>query len=186
MIRHEVYRDLDGREFALASLDADEQLLVKDFQRLAATKPEWHDFDNYWLKAVRNFYGAKGVSRKEYIQTPVFEIAQDLSSRIALAAGLVRNSDYRDQLEEIARERFKTRREFCEATGMSEDMASHLFAGRKHLSLETLTEVVQRLGCVLRIVPIVPNEADGTNAVVARNGTSGDSIVVGDSTVASR
>ena len=154
MIRREVYRDLDGREFALAALEPDEQRLVADFRRHAATGPEWHDFDNYWLKALREFYGAKGLSRKEYIQTTVWHIAQDLSGRIAIAAGLARYGDYRDQLAAIARERFKTRREFCEAVGLSEDMFSHLCAGRKHLSLETLSKVVERLGCVLKIVPI--------------------------------
>ena len=52
---------------------------------------------------------------------------------------------------------------FCQAAGLSEDMASHLFAGRKHLSMETLTQVLQRLGCTLRIVPVSANGAVPAN-----------------------
>jgi hypothetical protein len=174
MTRREVYRDLKGQEFALAALDAEEQQLLREIRRRAAGNPDWGEFDTFWVNAVARFYDARGLTRKESRQTAVFRIAQDLSGRIAIAAGLARLPDYRDQLAAIARERFKTRREFCEAVGLSEDMFSHVVAGRKHLSLETLTQVVKRLGCTLRIVPIVENEADGKKEAAACSGANGD------------
>jgi hypothetical protein len=174
MIHREVYRDLEGREFPLAALDDGERKLIAEIRRYAATRPEWHEFDNYWLKAVRELYTTRGLSRKETVQTAVFRIAQDLSSRIALAAGLVRQPDYRDQLAAIARDRFKTRRDFCEATGLSEDMLSHVLARRKHLSMETLTQVVERLGCVLRIVPVVENDTEENKEVAVCSRANGD------------
>ncbi len=160
--------------FALDEHDAQERSLLDDLRRRAADKPKWHEFENYWPLGVGRFYDDRGLTRKESIQTIVFQIAQDLSSRLALATGLARPSDYRDQLEEIARERFKTGREFCKATSLSEDMASHLFAGRKHLSIETLSQVVERLGCALRIVPIAENEVDGKNEVAACSTANGN------------
>jgi hypothetical protein len=42
--------------------------------------------------------------------------------------------------------------------GISEDMLSHVLAGRKDLSLEALTTALERIGYRLRIVPapVVP------------------------------
>jgi len=40
-----------------------------------------------------------------------------------------------------------------EATGLSEDMLSHVFAGRKHLAIDTLEESLHRIGYALHIVP---------------------------------
>ena len=73
--------------------------------------------------------------------------------RLAVAQGVARNPDYRDEIEELIRTRFKTRREFCEATGLSEDMLSHVLARRKHIAIDTLSEALSRIGCFLRIVP---------------------------------
>ena len=81
-------------------------------------------------------------------------MAADLSGRIAVAAGIARLGDYRDELEELIREKFPSRRAFCEASGLSEDMLSHVLAGRKDLSLAKLTEALGRIGYRLRIVPL--------------------------------
>ncbi|MEX0704496.1 MAG: hypothetical protein WD069_20510 [Planctomycetales bacterium] len=93
------------------------------------------------------------MSRKESARSALFRIAQDLDDRLAIAQGLARAPDYRDELAELIRERFKTRREFCRATGISEDMLSHVLAGRKHLAIDTLQQALARIGCTLRIVP---------------------------------
>jgi hypothetical protein len=45
------------------------------------------------------------------------------------------------------------RRAFCEATGLGEDMLSHVLAGRKDLSVPALTRALERIGYRLRIVP---------------------------------
>jgi hypothetical protein len=87
-----------------------------------------------------------------------YRVGQDLGSRLAVAAGAARPPDYRDDLEELIRTRFRTRREFCEATGISEDMLSHVLARRKHLALDTLTEALNRIGYTLHIAPLAEVE----------------------------
>jgi hypothetical protein len=57
-------------------------------------------------------------------------------------------------LEDLVREKFASQRAFCKATGLSEDMLSHVLAGRKDLSLARLTAALARIGYVLRIVPM--------------------------------
>lgn len=53
----------------------------------------------------------------------------------------------------MIRTHFHTRREFCEATGISEDMLSHVLAGRKHLAIDTLSQALARIGYRLQITP---------------------------------
>jgi hypothetical protein len=102
---------------------------------------------------VGDFYEARGIPRKASRDGVIFHIAADLSGRLGIRAGLIRMDDYRDELEDLIRERFPTRRAFCEATGLSEDMLSHVLAGRKDLSLGALTKALERIGYRLRIVP---------------------------------
>jgi hypothetical protein len=147
------YVDLKGCELSLADLDAEERAFVAELQARYDTSPEWNEFENYWTTAVAQFYGARGLTRRESRQKPAYRIAQDLGNRLAIAAGLARAPDYRDELDEIVRAHFATRREFCEATGLAEDMLSHVLARRKHLSMEALASVLSRIGYVLRIVP---------------------------------
>jgi len=149
----EIYLDLDGRKFPLGMLDAAERRLVARLRRRARTHPDWCDFDNYWMPAVAAFYDARGLSRKKSRRTAVYQIAQDLSSRLGIAAGLIRSLDYRDELQQIVNQRFPSRRAFCKATGISEDLLSHVLAGRKDLSLATLTRALAKIGYTLRITP---------------------------------
>jgi hypothetical protein len=94
------------------------------------------------------------------IETPVYRILQDLGSRLGIAQGKVRMSDYRDELEQLILTRFKTRRAFCEATGLSEDMLSHVLARRKHLGIDTLTDALAKIGFALHITPVSEAEAN--------------------------
>jgi hypothetical protein len=153
MRRRNVYVDLDGHEIALAGLDAGERRLVARLCRRAQTHPEWTDFENYWMRQVGAFYDARGVSRRVSRESVPFRIAQDLSSRLGLAAGLIRPDDYLSDLEGLIQEKFPTRRAFCEATGFSEDVLDQVLAGRKDLSLAALTRALERIGYRLRIVP---------------------------------
>jgi hypothetical protein len=149
----EVYVDLDGHRIALTALDAEERRLVARLRRRARANPDWNAFDNYWTVAVPAFYQAQGLARRAVPRTLVWRIAQDLSSRLGIAQGFIRPADYRDELEELIREKFPSRRAFCEATGIAEDMLSHVLAGRKDLSLEALTQALARIGYRLGIVP---------------------------------
>jgi hypothetical protein len=156
MRRHDVYVDLDGHEIALAGLDAGERRLVARLRRRAQTHPDWTDFDNYWTRQLRAFYDPLGASRRVVRESAPFRIALDLSGRLGIAAGLVRPDDYLGDLEDLIREKFPSRRAFCEATGLAEDMLSHVLAGRKHYTIDTLAEGLERIGYTLRIRPVQP------------------------------
>jgi len=145
---------MDGNEICLGHLDAEERRLLGQIRRRARTHPDWDDFDNYWTAGVPAFYQARGLDRRAVARTILWRIAQDLSGRIAVAAGLARMSDYRDDLEELIRTKYATQRAFCEATGLSQDMLSHFLAGRKELSLGALTKALARIGHTLHIRPI--------------------------------
>jgi hypothetical protein len=152
--RAELYVDLRGREVSLGGLDADERKLLARLRRRARTHPDWIDFGNFWTREVAAFYDARGLTRPEARQTAVYRVAQDLGSRLGIAAGLVRAPDYRTELEDLIRRAYPTRRAFCEATGLSEDMLSHVLAGRKNMSLATLVEALQRIGYGLHVRPL--------------------------------
>ncbi len=153
MKQSDVYIDLDGQEVSLFHLDAEERKLVARIQRRALTHPDWDDFDNWWTRAVPKFYESRGMDRSVIPRSIPWHIAQDLSGRLGIAAGLVRPDDYQGDLEDLIREKFPSRRAFCEATGITEDMLSHVLAGRKDLSLASLTQALGRIGYRLRIVP---------------------------------
>jgi hypothetical protein len=150
----DVYTDLDGNEIALAGLDAEERRLIAGLRRRARAKPDWDTFDNYWTIAVPAFYQARGMDRKAVPRTRGWRIAQDLSSRLGLAQGLIRPDDYLSDLEALARKLFPSQRAFCDATGIAPDMLSHVLAGRKDLSLAALTKALERIGYRLRIMPV--------------------------------
>src|SRR5262249_44156933 len=96
MPHRSVYVDLKGREYALEGLAPEEQQIVVELQERAQNSSDWNDFDNWWLGRVAAFYDARGVSRRESRQTIIYRIGQDLSSRLAIAAGMARPPDYRD------------------------------------------------------------------------------------------
>jgi hypothetical protein len=152
---------LEGNTISLDGLDTEERRLLARLRRRARTHPDWNDFDNYWLQAVAAFYDARGISRAVSRRTAVFRVAQDLSGRLAIAAGMARPPDYRDQLDDLIRERFSSRRAFCEAAGISEDLLSHVLAGRKHLSLEKLSQALERIGYRLQFTPLSRRKQTG-------------------------
>jgi len=153
------YVDIKGRALSLNDLDRAERALVKDLIRKYESGMGWNEFDNYWFAKVGRFYDQRGVPREESRNTAVFRIAQDLSSRNGIRSGYVRMPDYRDELAVMIQRRFKSRREFCKQTGISEDMLSHVLARRKHLSIETLTDALAKIGYSLQIMPMEPAAA---------------------------
>jgi len=147
------YVDLDGNRTLLAGLDAGERALVSRLRRRAAARPDWTAFRNYAVNAVAAFYDGRGVSRNKSRHKAPFQIALDLCSRLGIAEGKIRADDYRDELEELIVTHYPSRKAFCQATGISTDMLSHVLAGRKDLSLEALSHALERIGFRLRIVP---------------------------------
>ena len=152
MAQFDDYQDIKGQIHSLVHLDANERELLRQLQHRAAGTITWNEFSTYWMAAVRDFYEARGLNRQEIQRTVAFRIAQDLDSRLGIASGMVRRADYRDELEQLIRSRFKTRRSFCEATGLSEDMLSHVLSKRKHLAIDTLADALARVGYSIHIV----------------------------------
>jgi hypothetical protein len=85
--------------------------------------------------------------------TDLWELAQDLNSRLGIDQGYVRLGDYRDQVASLILGKYKTRRAFCKATGLAEDLLSHVLAGRKHFGMETLVKALDKIGYRLEIRP---------------------------------
>jgi len=156
MKQNDVYVNLDGDRIALASLDAQERKFLARLRRRARTRPDWNDFDNYWTVALPAFYVARGVVRKTVPQTTLWQIAQDLSSRLGIAAGFIRPPDFLDELDELVHFKFGSERAFCTATGMPEALIRQVRAGRADMSLETLAKGLERIGLRLRIMPAAP------------------------------
>jgi predicted transcriptional regulator len=86
-------------------------------------------------------------------KTVPYLIAQDFSNRIAVEAGLARLPDYRDELAELIRQKNKTRKAYCEATGISESLLSHVLHGLKDMAINTLQEALAKIGYQLQIAP---------------------------------
>ena len=158
MIPASNYVALRGDVIAIACLTVAEQEFVAKLKRQANQLGDWNEFENYWTHGLADFYKESGLTRKQIRDRGVYRIAQDLGSRLAVEAGIARLPDYRDELSTLIRTRFKTRREFCQATGLSEDMLSHVLAGRKHLAIDTLAEALGRIGFTLKIMPVQPVE----------------------------
>ena len=145
------YLNLEGNSISLRNLTGAERKLLDELERRAKQHPDWNDFSNFWIPKVADLYRGSGLSRREITRQPVFRIAQDIGSQLAVAAGLARVPDYRDDLELLIATKFHSRREFCEASGLSEDMVSHVLAKRKHLAINTLADALQRIGYRLHI-----------------------------------
>lgn len=149
----DTYVDLKGRTYSLAGLDSRERALIAQLMSRAESL-DWTKFSNFWMARVHNFYTARGLRRPAIRESLAFRVGQDLASRLAVAAGAARAPDYRDELEEIIRSDFRTQRDFCAATGLSEDMLSHVLSRRKHLAVDTLAAALERVGYALHVVPV--------------------------------
>ena len=129
-----------------------ERRLLSRLKRLA-NRCDTAEYRNRSLEEIAAFYEDRGLSRREIVKTPLYKVAQDYGARKQVERGEARAPDYRDQLEELIRTKFPTRRAFCEATGLSEDMLSHVLSRRKHLSVDRLSEALGRIGYSLTISP---------------------------------
>lgn len=60
--------------------------------------------------------------------------------------------DYRDKLAKAISEKYSSMYKFCKATGMDEGFLSQVLNKKKHLSIKTLTEILENIGYELTIV----------------------------------
>jgi hypothetical protein len=151
---HTTHTTLQGLELDLTSLTAEEAAVFDEARRAYAESPEWHVFKQKWLNEVLSIYDRQNLPRREAVSKPLYRAVQDLGSRLMVQAGYAKMPSYREQIVAIIEEKFATRREFCEATGLSEDMLSHVLKGRKDVSIATLTESLRKIGYALSIVPL--------------------------------
>lgn len=147
------YFEVDGNAICLDGLDAEERRLLARLERRARTHPDWCDFDNYWMPVVSGFYDSRGLKPLQTVKMPVYQIAQDLSARLGIAQGMIKPPDYLDQLEDLVLNQFSSRRTFCKASGLSEDLLDDVLSGRQDLPLERMSKALKRIGYGLRIVP---------------------------------
>jgi len=128
--------------------------LLADIQDYETRHPaDWDGFDNFAYAAVASSM-MRGMDAGQVVTIRPFPITEDLSARVMLRTGLVAQPSYRGDLRDIADSKFKTRRSFCKATGLSEDMLSHFLAGRKELSLESLDAALRRIGYRVGVLPV--------------------------------
>jgi hypothetical protein len=149
--------DAKAEEYDLTSLDHEEQELVRDLVAYASHHSDARtgEYRNYYIQRVGNFYEARGLSRTETTKTTVWQIAQDVSGRLMVASGIARDSDdYREKLDALIRSKYGSRRRFCELTGISEDMLSHVLAKRKHMSIQSLSDALSKIGYTIQITQI--------------------------------
>jgi hypothetical protein len=150
----ETYTDLHGQQLSLGELTKQERAALQRLRKLAAGSPDWMAYSNEFAAEMDKLRPSSGKSRREMTQTVVYRVGQDLGSRLGVAQGKMRPSDYRDELQQLIATRFRTRREFCEATGLSEDMLSHVLAKRKNLAIDTLAEALAKVGFAIHITPM--------------------------------
>ena len=157
----DAYIDFRGRGIDASSLDDEERRLIGELHKFATKHPDARTFEyaNYYVKRINEFYRMRGLSPPDVTKTVAWRIAQDINSRQMLAAGMARLGDYRDDLEGLILKRFKTRRAFCDATGLSEDMLSHVLARRKDFGIQTLAAALAKVGYAIHITPIADPSA---------------------------
>ena len=90
MIKGNTYTTIKDAAIALFDLDPDERRLVDELVAKAQSVTNWTDYANFYMSAVGDFYQSRGLTRKEIIALPVWRIAQDLKSRLMVAAGEAR------------------------------------------------------------------------------------------------
>jgi len=156
MFTANVYKDLRGNAIDVSHLDHDERALVAELLCFAEAHPNARtgEYWNFYVKRVGEFYEKRGLSRQDTTDTAVWRIAQDINGRLMIAAGLAKVGDYRGELANLILTKFKTRRAFCEATGISEDMLSHVLARRKHMAIDTLSDALDKIGYTIHITPL--------------------------------
>src|SRR3990172_2986594 len=101
MIQTQTYTDLRGFPIDTSSLDNEERRLIEHVQQFAKDHPDARtaEYENFWFRRVGDFYLARGLNRREITRTTVWQIAQDVNSRLLIAAGLAKRREYRDDLE---------------------------------------------------------------------------------------
>ncbi len=145
--------DVHGYPIDEYSLNDDEEQILELLYDKYSEKLDCIEFKKLWWKLIIGLYDRLKVPRKETVEKPLYKIAQFWDCQLMLEQGFVTVPHYREQLRELSGA-YPTRRAFCDATGLSEDMLSHVLHGRKEISIAALDHALSRIGYAIRIVPL--------------------------------
>ena len=137
------YRTLDGEIFNLDELTDQQKRIYTEVKYAYDTNPEWTEFSNLWITKLKEALAGKEPA--SIVEEPIFKICQDLESRLGIRQGYTREPDYRDLLADIISRHFKSRYQFCKEIGIDEGYLSAVLARKKHLSIEKLQEILDKL-----------------------------------------
>ncbi|MBI4288728.1 MAG: hypothetical protein HY671_09910 [Chloroflexi bacterium] len=137
------YRTLNGEVFNLDELTKDHKLVYVEVKSFYDSNPEWTRFPNVWMDKIREAFAGKDPST--VVDEPIYKICQDLESRLGIRQGYTREPDYRDLLADIISRHFKSRYQFCKEVGIDEGYLSSVLARKKHLSIEKLQEILDKV-----------------------------------------
>ncbi len=138
------YRILNGKEFDLSKLLPEEKAVFREVYEYFKTSPEWGDFSNFWRAKTQSLWA--DINRRKVVSKPLFVIFQDMGSRLGIEQGYVREEDYRDKLQKIIEENFGSWYKFCQETGVDEGFLSKILHKKRHFSMETLSQVLDKIG----------------------------------------
>lgn len=146
----ETYHSLTGRRHDLSTLSHDERKTLDEILALFRRRPSWEEFAAKWISVARK--KAWAGQKKTPVESLLYQLGQDLELRLGVAEGRVARPDYRDRIAGLIEERFGSRYAFCKKTGIDQGNLSHVLAGRKHFSPETLARALEALGVHIELV----------------------------------
>ncbi len=151
------YKAYDGRLFYLKGLSGRERKVLAQIQLAYRRRPDWARFTNYWRSKVRQLY--RDLPPNERTSTLLYLIGEDLEARLGISQKYFRSSDYRDQLNLLIAERFRSRYAFCRATGLDQGFLSRLVHKSTHISVERLNRALLRIGWELRLARAIKRKS---------------------------
>lgn len=138
------YKTLKDEAYNIQSLSREEKAVYEKVYSLFEKNPDWPEFSTYWKDKLMEEFKNKGT--EEIVSLPIFRICQDLSSRLGIKQGYIREVDYRDKLLEIIDRNFRSRYEFCRKVGIDEGFLSKILRNQRSLSLDNLTRILEKIG----------------------------------------
>jgi len=138
------YKTLKGEAYNIESLSKKERAVLEEVYSYFEKNPDWPEFSTYWKDKLMERLQDK--TREEIVTLSIFRICQDLSSRLGIRQGYIREEDYRDKLLEIIDGNFRSRYEFCKKVGIDEGFLSKVLRNQRSLSLDNLIRILGKIG----------------------------------------
>jgi transcriptional regulator with XRE-family HTH domain len=142
-MKEAIYETLIGKKLILNELSEKEKKLLQQVQERFQTSPEWTEFASWRIDHLNS----TGLS----VDSVVYQICQDLEARLGVSQGKVAPPDYRDYLADLIKERYGSFYKFHQDTGIDRSHLSRVLAGRSDFSIESLREILRKLGAVVVI-----------------------------------